>query len=106
MTALVLALVMLLVGPVYAYSALAGGMIAAVANALFAGRIFADYRAQEPQLLLMRLYGAELLKLVLVGVLFGGAYLWIEPLSPGALLGAFLVVYLVPPVIVASGADR
>jgi len=103
--ALILALGLLLVDPVYAYSSLAGGLIAAVANAAFARRVFADYRAQEPQLLLMRLYGAELLKLVLVGVLFAGVYLWIEPLSPGALLGAFLIVYLVPPVILASG-DR
>jgi len=103
LAASILALGLLLAGPVYAYSSLTGGLIAAFASAAFAGRVFVDYRAQEPQLLLMRLYGAELLKLVLVGVLFAGAYLWIEPLSPGALLGAFLIIYLVPPVIVASG---
>lgn len=81
---------------VYAYSALAGGAIATLANAFFSGWVFADYRAQQPNKLVARLYGAEIAKLVLVGLLFAGAVQWIDPLSGGALFGVFLFVHLMP----------
>jgi ATP synthase protein I len=95
--------VLLAIGPVHGYSALAGGLIAATSNALFAGRVFADYRAQEPEKLLYRLYGAELGKLMLAGAGFAAVLLWVEPLSVGALFGAFLVVHLAPAVLSRNG---
>lgn len=96
---LVAAIALLVVGTIHAYSGLAGGMIAAVANAFFAKRIFVHYRAQEPGKLLARFYGAELLKLVLTGLLFAGVILWIKPLSVGALFGVFLLVQMVPMLV-------
>jgi len=90
-------------GPVQAYSALVGGLTAAVANGFLASRVFADYRAQDPQRLLLRWYGAELMKLALVGALLAAAFVWIEPLSVGALFGAFLVIHLIPSVLAAAG---
>ena len=81
-----------------------GGLIAAVASAFFASRVFADYRAQNPQRLLLRWYAAELMKLALIGGLFAAAFLWIEPLSAGALFGAFLVIHLIPSLLPADGA--
>ena len=93
------ALVLLVVGTIHSYSGLFGGLIAALANAFFAKRIFIQYRAQEPGKLLARFYGAELLKLVLTGLLFAGVILWIKPLSVGALFGVFLLVQLVPMMV-------
>jgi ATP synthase protein I len=100
LVALVVAFALLAVGKVPAYSGLAGGLIAFLANAFFAKRIFIHYRAQEPGKLLARFYGAELLKLVLTGLLFAGVILWIEPLSVGALFGVFLLVQMVPMLVV------
>lgn len=100
-TSLTAALLLLMVaGGVYAYSGLAGGLIATLGNVLFAYRIFVRYTAQEPGRLLARFYGAEILKLVLTGLLFAGVILWIKPLSVGALLGIFLLVQLMPMVVV------
>ncbi|WP_051301795.1 ATP synthase subunit I [Sedimenticola selenatireducens] len=100
-TTLTAALLLLMVaGDVYAYSGLAGGLIATLANAFFAFRIFVRYTAQEPGRLLARFYGAEILKLVLTGLLFAGAILWIKPLSVGALFGIFLLVQLMPIAVV------
>lgn len=103
LVSIALGVVLLAVGPVYAYSALAGGLIAATSNALFAGRMFSDYRAQDPEKLLYRLYGAELLKLLAAGLGFAGMILWVEPLSAGALFGAFLVVHVAPAALSGPG---
>ena len=86
-------------GWVHAYSGLLGGLIAMAANAYFAMRIFAGYRAQDPAGLVGRFYGAELQKLILTGLLFAAAVLWVDPLSIGALLGACLFVQLVPMLV-------
>ena len=100
MTLIAALFLQLVAGKVFAYSGLAGGMIATLANALFAFRIFVRYTAQEPGKLLARFYGAEILKLVLTGLLFAGVILWIKPLSVGALFGVFLLVQMAPMVIV------
>lgn len=93
-------LLLVVAGDVFAYSGLAGGLIATLANTLFAYRIFVHYSAQEPGKLLARFYGTEILKLVLTGLLFAGVILWIKPLSVGALLGVFLLVQILPIVII------
>ncbi len=95
--------ILMLVGVVVAYSAVIGGLIAAVANAFFAKRVFVDYRAQSPGLLLAQIYSAEIAKLVLVGVLFAAAIAWIEPLSAGTLFCVFIVVHLIPSMMTLIG---
>ncbi|MCP4993324.1 MAG: hypothetical protein GY934_06010 [Gammaproteobacteria bacterium] len=90
------ALILWIPGWVYAFSGLAGGIIATAANALFAAKIFARYRAQEPGKILARFYGAEVSRLLLTAMLFGAAIRWIDPLDIGALLGVFLLVHLTP----------
>lgn len=87
---------LLIIGWEHAWSALAGGLISALGNGFAAARIFVPYRAQEPEKLVGRLYGAEIGKLVLTGLLFAAAILWIEPLSVGALFGGFLLVQMIP----------
>lgn len=83
-------------GPTHVPSAVAGGAIATLANALFSLRVFVAYRAQEPGRLLARFYGAELQRFLLTGALFAGAIKWLDPLSIGALLGVYLLVHVAP----------
>ena len=95
--ALALPLMLLLLGPKYAWSGLAGGMIALVANGFFAARVFGPYRAQQPERMVGSFYGAELGKLILTGLMFAGAFLWIRPLSAASLFGGFLLIQMLSP---------
>jgi ATP synthase protein I len=94
--ALIAGLILLVFGWSQAYSGFIGGVIAALANGVFAYRVFAHYQAQEPGKLLARFYGGELLKLVVTGLLFAAAVLWLDALSMGALLGTYLLVAMMP----------
>ena len=87
------------IGWVYTTSVLLGGLISALANGYFATRIFRPYRAQKPEKLVYSFYGAEIKKLLLTGLMFAGAILWIDPLSIVALFGGYLVIQLVPAVV-------
>ena len=98
------ALGLALMGKTYAYSALLGGGIATVANGLFAFWVFQPYRAQQPGHVVARMYGAELAKFAFVVLAFVGVFLWVDPLSAGALFGCFLVVHLVPALTAARAS--
>ncbi len=104
--ALGMGLLLLLYGTVEALSGLAGGLIAALANGFFAIRAFAPYRAQEPGRIASRLFGAEIQKLLLTGLMFVLAIKIISPLSIGALLGGYLIVQVVVPLVVTLIHDR
>ena len=93
---LITALILLVLGWIHAYSGLVGGLIATLANGVFAFKVFGHYQAQEPGKLLAQFYSGELLKLVVAGLLFAAAVLWLEPLSVGALLGIYLLVAMMP----------
>jgi ATP synthase protein I len=92
-------------GPV-AVSALIGAGSCLLANALFAAWIFRGYRAQEPERLLLRLYGAEIAKLVLLLGLFAVAFLTWGGIVVPALLAAFLVTQIASSLIAAQLGDR
>jgi ATP synthase protein I len=83
-----------LFGTRYGLSALLGAGIGTIGNALFAVWVFGRYRAQEPGMLVMRFYGAELAKLGLVLILLVSVFVWMEPLSVPTLLGAYFIVQL------------
>lgn len=80
-------------------SALLGGAIATLANALFAVGVFARYRAQDPGRLVFRFFGAELLKLLFIALAFGVIFAWLKSLHVVALFSAFLVVQIMPPML-------
>lgn len=101
-TTVAAALALVLLGAEQAWSGLAGGLIATAGNALFMIRVFVPYRAQEPARLLGAFYGAELQKLALIAALFAGAVFWLQPISPAALFGIFLLVQMVPAIVTAS----
>jgi ATP synthase protein I len=87
-------------------SALLGGAITTVATGLFAVVVFGRYRAQEAGKLVFRFYGAELLKLAFVVLMFAATFVWVGPaaLNLVTLFGAFFLVQVLPPLL-AHGSD-
>jgi ATP synthase protein I len=70
-----------------------------LANWYFTLRVFQRYQAQEPGRLLARIYGAELVKIVIALAVFGLAFATLEDLNPLALFGAYLAVQIVPALL-------
>ncbi len=99
-------LLLLSFGKGVAWSGVTGGLIAALANGYFAYRSFTHYRAQEPERIAQRMLGAEIQKLLLTGLMFVVAIIYISPLSMGALLGSYLFVQLVVPLAVLIFQDK
>jgi len=99
---LVAALLLAAVGQVHAWSGLAGGLVATLGNTLFMLRVFVPYRAQQPGKLLGAFYRAELQKIILIAILFAAAIVWLQPISPAALFGVFLLVQVIPVVMASS----
>ena len=96
---LVVTLIGWVFGPWVGLFAFLGGATATIANALFAYWVFGRYRAGEPGKLVSQFYGGELLKLGFIAAAFAAVILWIEPLRPLALFGAFFVVQVLPPLL-------
>jgi ATP synthase protein I len=90
------AVILLPFGLVYAYSSALGGGIATIGNALFARKVFVEYRAKEPGVLLARIYGAEIQKIIVIAILFASAIIWVDVLSYATLFGCFLFVQIAP----------
>jgi ATP synthase protein I len=89
-----------------AISVLVGAGSCLVANALFAALVFRGYRAREPARLVMRIYGAEILKIVLILGLFTIAFVTLDDLNLPVLLGAYLAVQVIPTLIAAQTPER
>ncbi len=94
-------------GAAVALSALLGGGISALTSAAFAYWVFRDYRAQAPAVMVVRIYGAEGIKVALSLLLFVLVFLYVASLSLPALFGAYLVVQVLPTLLApATGAIR
>ncbi len=76
-----------------------GGLAAWLGNALLALRVFGPYRAQNPGRIVARFYGGELLKIVVIVLVFAAAMRGLEDLNPVAVFGAFLIVQVLPPLL-------
>jgi ATP synthase protein I len=87
------------IGEKYLVSVLIGGLIATLANVIFALLIYTKYQAQNPERLAARMFGAELLKLLVIVAMFSATFYWVQTLNIGALIGAFLVVQITPPLL-------
>lgn len=96
---LVVTLVGLIFGLRVGLFAFVGGATATVANALFAYWVFGRYRAGEPGKLVGQFYGGEMIKLAFIAAAFAAVIIWLDPLSPLALFGAFFVVQVLPPLL-------
>lgn len=89
-------------GGAAALSAAIGAGACLVANALFAASVFRGYRAQQPEQLLLRIYGAEVLKVALILGAFVLAFATIEGLDLPVLLGAYLITQVIAPIVAAQ----
>lgn len=95
----VVSLLGLMFGPNEGLFALIGGATATLANGIFAWFVLGRYQAAEPGRIVGQFYAAELLKLVVIVTAFVLAMLWLEPVSPLALFGAYFVVQVIPPLL-------
>lgn len=78
---MVVALALVLYGQVAAYSALMGGMIYVIANAVAARRIFSRKMNDTAQGELYAFYRAEIAKLVMIGALCVALFASVKPIS-------------------------
>jgi ATP synthase protein I len=92
-------------GPI-ALSALIGAGACLIANALFAASVFRGYRAQEPERLLLRIYGAEAVKVATILGVFALSFATVDGLNLPVLLGAYLVTQVAAPIIAAQSEGR
>lgn len=93
---LVLSGLALVFGWVYGWSALTGGLIATLAHAYFAWKVFGRQQETGPEQILATYYRAEVGKIILTVMLFIGAILMIKPLSIVTLLGVYLFNHMIP----------
>lgn len=82
-----------------AYSALTGGLIAAVTTAWFALKVFGVKQINEPVVVLRSFYWGEINKILLTGALFVAAFVLIRPVNGAALLAVYFLVYMTPLVV-------
>ena len=88
---------------VMAYSALAGGLIATIANAWFAYKVFRLSPDSAAVMMLASAYLGEIYKIVLTGALFICAFVLIKPISAATLLITYFVIHMTPALVGAIG---
>lgn len=103
---LVLAVAALPFGAPVAISVLIGAGTCVLANAMLAGWVFREYRAQEPERLVGRFYGGEVAKIVLIVGVFAVAFATLDDLNIAALLAAYFAVQVIATVIAAQLDSR
>lgn len=94
--AAVIALLMIpTLGLVAARSAVLGGLIFVVPNALFALCAFRDGASRTPAAAMRAVYTGEAVKLLATLILFAACFMLVKPLHIGALLGVFGLLVVV-----------
>lgn len=81
-----------------------GAGVCLLANWVFALRVFRRYRADAPTELALRIYVAEIGKIVLILALFTLAFITLRNLNLPALLGAYFAVQVLPAVFASRPA--
>jgi len=89
---------------IVAYSSLTGGLIATLANAWFALKVFWVKPTVKAETLLAAFYVGEIFKLILTGAMFIMAFVLIQPLSVVALLVTYFIIHMTPAVLSVFGA--
>ena len=96
---LICSALLLLIDWTAAYSGLTGGLIATVASAWFAYRVFARAQGKDAALVLRSMYWGEINKIVFTGAMFIAAFVLIRPVNGAALLAVFFLVHMTPVVV-------
>ena len=95
----VISSVLLLHSVIAAYSGLVGGMIATLATAWFAVKVFGIKLDRDPVQILRTLYLGEINKILITVSLFIAAFVLIRPVNAAALIAMYFLVYMTPFVI-------
>jgi len=86
-----------------AIAVIAGGMIASIANAYFAWKVFVKSKSAaneaQPTQILSSYYGAEVGKIILTVMLFVTAFSAIKQLNVIALMCAYLFITMIPMLV-------
>ncbi|RDH82719.1 MAG: hypothetical protein DIZ80_10595 [endosymbiont of Galathealinum brachiosum] len=89
-----------LIYPSLAISVLTGSLIASLTNVYFAWKVFSRQKEAKSSEILVTYYGAEVGKIILTVMLFVTAFSVIKPLNVVAMMGAYLIITLIP--VIAS----
>jgi len=106
LTTFVLSAILLFFDCVVAYSSLAGGLIATLANAWLAIKVFRVKPTVAAETLLTTFYVGEIYKFVFTGAMFVIAFVLIKPLSVVALLMTYFIVHMTPAVLNVFGKGQ
>ena len=98
---LAISIALLFLDVVKAYSALTGGLIATIASAWFAYKVFRVSPESAAQAMLASAYMGEIYKIILTGALFICAFVLIKPISAAVLLVTYFVIHMTPAVVSA-----
>ena len=98
MITLVLSGILFFFDRIVAYSSLTGGLIATLANAWFAIKVFRVKPTVAAESLLTTFYVGEIGKFVFTGAMFIIAFVLIKPISVVALLLTYLFIHITPAV--------
>lgn len=82
-----------------AYSGLTGGVIATIATAWFAIKVFNVRLDQDPANIVRTLYLGEVNKIIITVSLFAAAFVLIRPINAAALIAVYFLVYITPFII-------
>jgi ATP synthase protein I len=102
---MVISIVLFFIDLVMAYSALTGGLIATVASAWFAYKVFRVTPDSAAEMMLVSAYMGEIYKIVLTGALFLCAFVLIKPISAVALLITYFVIHMTPAMVSVLSDD-
>jgi len=82
-----------------AYSSLTGGLIATLANAWFALKVYRVKLTVTPEALLNTFYAGEIYKFIFTGAMFIMAFVLIKPLNVAALLITYFLIHMTPVLV-------
>lgn len=96
---IVISVCLLVFEQIYFWSALAGGLIATLANAYFAWKVFVRSQESAAEKILATYYGAEVSKIILTVMLFTAAIVMIKPLSMITLISVYFFNQFIPALV-------
>ena len=101
----VISIALFFIDLVMAYSALIGGLIATLASAWFAYKVFRVTPDSAAETMLVSAYTGEIYKIMLTGALFICAFVLIKPISAAALLITYFVIHMTPVLVSAFNKE-
>ena len=83
-----------------ATSGLLGGAIAFFSSLIVFLLVFRKYRAQQPEKILAKFYGAEMVKLIFTMVAFAVIVFNVKPLNFASLILVYFVIQVIPALLI------